>query len=446
MERKILFLKVNGPQKCCGAEVIPFLAASAVSSIAGSVMASQTNAEMMQTNKDMQADAQKWNEKMYVQQMQDQEDMYNKYQSPQAIAKQLREAGLNPSALASGGLSGGSMPSVPSVGSSPALSSPSLSNPAAPLQQGINDMASSISQLSSAENQTAEAEKTRSMLAGQLESLMLQNKQMDLHNHWQEFQNYLQQNFGEDKMTSEISDNLSRAYLNYMTGDTQKALSGYYDVLTKIGDNEYKISYEKAANIGTYIQLMLGDMQAGINLKNQSIKTGKSQESLNYSLGSYYKSLTETENALRSGRIEMQDLANDLATIDKFSKGLDYKMHEESYDARKFSLIEQCYQQGLISENLYKEGQILSTRLDWAGRQEFANYCKSMIGCMSDVVNSYANIKGVQLNRLSAKERNEIRDRFTKEYEARGQYQRSYAPSEQKNFGSFWQDYVPAGY
>ena len=87
--------------------------------------ASANNAKALDFNRWSQLQAQEFQRTMYNQQKMDQENFYTKYQSPEAIAKQLQKLGLNPAnVLGQGQGLGGSPVSMPSGMSSPALSAP----------------------------------------------------------------------------------------------------------------------------------------------------------------------------------------------------------------------------------------------------------------------------------------------------------------------------------
>ena len=102
-------------------------------SLAGGLLSSSSaasnNQKAMDFQKWSQLQAQQYQTQMYNQQKIDQENFYKKYQSPEAIASQLAQLGVNPSVVLSGGHGVGASPvAMPSGISSPALSAPSLEN------------------------------------------------------------------------------------------------------------------------------------------------------------------------------------------------------------------------------------------------------------------------------------------------------------------------------
>lgn len=188
------------------------------SGLLSSQSASENNRKSLDFAKWSQLQAQDYNTAMYQQQLYDQKKMYEQYQSPQAIAHQLAQAGLNPSAM-SGQLQSGSIPSVPSGGSASPVSVPHLENSGLALGQGIESIAKAASSFAGANAQDAEAQQTRTLLQDRLNQLILQNNGQELMNAKQDWDNYIAQKFGESEVGARLNDLTADAYLKYAQGD-----------------------------------------------------------------------------------------------------------------------------------------------------------------------------------------------------------------------------------
>lgn len=297
MENKVLFLDPlniqpafkRGTEGLVGAGILG--ATGLASGLLGSSSAASNNARMIEYNKWAQKDAQAYNTQMYERQLADQESMYNKYQSPQAIAQQLKEVGINPSALAAGhGFSGGSMPSVPSVGSSPVTSAPQLENTGAIIGSSIEQMSRVISNMADNDLKQKQINKVLADIKGQ-----------ELANAHAEFDNYLFTTYGENEKISQLRDLLSSAMLKDAQKDYTGAQKDYTEVLKMIANKDLGIKdeeYNQLVYRGTRLAQIYDDEH---ELRVEEKKVKKSQQRANYAsaaLSDAQKSGQEFQNSI----------------------------------------------------------------------------------------------------------------------------------------------------
>lgn len=311
MESKILFLDplCCRPRFKCGTEgliVASILGATGLmSGFLGSASASSNNRAALAFNKWSQLQAQDYNTKMYERQLEDQESMYNKYQSPQAIAKQLQEAGINPSALAGGhGFSGGSMSSVPSAGSSPALSAPALENAGVPIGNAIEQMSRVINNMADNDLKRQQVTKVLSEIKGQ-----------ELANAHADFDNYLLSKYGENEKINQLRDLLSSAMLKEARKDYTGAQKDYQKVLEKIANKELGIKDEEYSQLvyrGTRLAQIYDDEH---ELRVEEKKVKKSQQSSNYASAEQSRASSNLLRAQKAG----QEFTNIMLQLDSES-------------------------------------------------------------------------------------------------------------------------------
>ena len=381
---------------------IAAVAASAVGTTAAAISANKTNQRSIEAAEEAATTA-----------YERQNEQYEQYMSPSAKAKEYASIGINPAAALTEIGSG-------SVGSVPQATIPNLQNP-------LQDFSQLADQASRAASQISDSRVKNT----QVGHVLAQTYGEQVSNHYQELQNGLLEKYGDRDWSGKLNNLIADTALKYAQGDMAGSQKGLNDAMAFLTHNEGLIKKEEAANIAMMISKTLMSMDAQIDASKASAqfsreqaKSETSKRALNYSMGNYYNQLAQTEKAMRDGTLEMQQLQIDTATINKMLLGNEQILSDRTLEAKTFGLIESYYREGLISENVYKEGQILSTKRDWAGRQEFANYMRNVTGSMSDALNAYSNLRGVNLRRLSSKERNDIHNKFVDEYKQRGHFER----------------------
>lgn len=392
--------------------------------VLSSSSASKNNNAALGFNKWSQLESQRYNKEMYEKQLQDQIDMYTKYQSPQAIAQQLRAAGINPAAATSQ-VAGGNMPSAPSAAGSSPLSAPALQNEGEGLGRGFEGMVHALGQMYSSNLQDAQAQETRSLLQGKIDSLLKQNNLTELQGAYQGMMNDLTSKYGDKKWSAEVQDLLSRSVLNYANGDLAQAQTDVAKVMKLINDEELGIKQEERANISLRIAKALALVDEQIATEKTKQQANKAGAAASYGVAELNKALAKTEDKLRDQKYEFASLQNDILTLDKFIKGNELAFSDKTLDSRVIGFFNQMEREGLINQKYVKELEILATQSDWAGRQAFANYVGTLVGAFSNALGSFASLRGVDLSRLSAKERNAIQDKFVDEYVRQSQQMNS---------------------
>ena len=297
-------------QRKCGAEVAVGAGlglASIVGGMFSSKSASDNNARSMAYNKWALQEQERYNTEMYEKQKADQEEYYKKYQSPQAIAQQLMQAGINPAAAVSGLTSGtGSAPSMPSAGSVSPNSAPALENTAQPLANSVESAARSVASLASAQSQlkqgekaAAETKETLSLLEHNVKSLMLQNAGQEAHNAYQELLNGFTKKYGDSEHALGIRKGLADILLASSQRDYNNALTSCQEVQEKLLKNQLKMSDEDVANYSYLLSLMTE------NVKKQG-QVFESQKFANYASGN----ASNASAALSKSQTEFQNMAN----------------------------------------------------------------------------------------------------------------------------------------
>lgn len=406
------------------------LGASLIGSSISSAGANEVNNATMAFNARMQKEAQAYNTQMYERQLADSRETYEKYQSPQALVKAYESIGLNPAAVL-GNLGNGGSPSVPSASGSPTASVGSLQNAGAPFADVLPTAVDAVSKL-------VDSGVKSSRLAPEIAYIMEQIHGSQLANSYQKLVNFVYGKYGEKKMESEVNELITRSYMQYMTGRHQEALESSEKVTKMILDNKLGMSDVERANYATYYSEFLRGLQLSNKYQEESLgiptlqkKQIQSDTVRNFALSSYYTALSKTEDALREGSVEMQSLQNDLLTINKFFNGNELQIQEATKDSKIVGVLNALAREKLITEKAayeartaYYMAQSAAADADWAGWRNYINVARGVVGCASDALDSFTSLRGVELRRLSAKERNEIQSRFANEYEQRGLHER----------------------
>ena len=211
MEKRILFQSPFGVPRKQGAEALAIGLAGLGGSAISANSAAANNQKAMDFQKWSQLQAQQYQTQMYNQQRMDQENFYKKYQSPEAIASQLAQLGVNPAVALSGGHGVGASPAaMPSGMSSPALSAPVLENSGEHWAKGLTNITSSIAQLSSASKSNAEAAQILKTMPQIVRSYLLDNENKEIANSYDRLMLDIQSKYGESKAALELTESISR--------------------------------------------------------------------------------------------------------------------------------------------------------------------------------------------------------------------------------------------
>lgn len=378
MENKVLFLDPldirphfkRGTEGLIGASILG--GTGLMSGILGSSSASSNNARMLEYNRWAQKDAQAYNTQMYERQLADQESMYNKYQSPQAIAQQLKAAGINPSALAAGqGFSGGSMPSVPAAGSSPVSSAPTLQNTGTPIGEGLQAAAGAIANLSQANESNASAQATIGKLSHEVNLMLAKQGETEVLTRQINLQNDLTQKYGDKKWSAEIGHLCSLAYANYCQGDLAEAEANYKDVLRQLSNFELDMNNETR-------DYLLGQVQQQYLLLKAKVDTEKS-------MPGFYGASTSNQK-------EQARLNKEQADYQKFMNSVYNKPSvRQSLLSEITSNANIAYKKNLISE---KQLEFLNEQVELAKKENDTYKLQLYMSLINETIRSFGSAAG----------------------------------------------------
>ena len=184
---------------------------------------------------------------------------YQQYQSPQALVRQYSEAGLNPSAVVSGGKAG--FGGVGSAVNPSSISVPSVSA-SAPMQTSQKDSADYIDALSRLKLTDAQQEEIFQLLRGKI------REQDDTHK-WQSvltaqklFEYELDKKYGDDKRANEIANLVQQGLVMYMQGQESYANAKFLQAKEMLSQDEHKFNQVKYPKYGLYLDAMIQGARA----------------------------------------------------------------------------------------------------------------------------------------------------------------------------------------
>ena len=277
---------------------------SAFGNLAGSALSSyganQANEALMAFNS---AEAQKnrqFQKDMYNQQLADQELMYNKYQSPEAIAKQLKNIGVNPAKVLGSGQGFGSVPSVPSVSSGSQASVGSLDNPMAAYGQALKSTTSdAVSVLNAITDKNLKDMQALKVLA---EKANVQTQTELLA--WQDMIN---KTIGNEKARAELNNIVEQTALYASTNQFNKAQSLVAETIQKLNNKEFDIKDEELSQLKVRGLYLVNSLENQLDYQEEQIKTEKSKQAENYASASLSKAL-KNESGLRSAGLAFDNV------------------------------------------------------------------------------------------------------------------------------------------
>ena len=279
-----------------------------------------------------------------------QEQMYNQYQSPEALAGQYQRLGISPAAVMNG--AGGTMVSTSlpsgsqasdSSGSAPQVSSSSPASMVAP-QVGSNPISDFIAAFQSSQRTQAEVNKTQ------------------LENEWQKTQNQfavrekiMELKFKQSQIDSELS---------------KKDLTDEQRSTLEVQKHQYQLQLEVA-------QSSLDDLKAMSALerreKEEKIKNivlqNTQQEMVNSVTPKLLSSKINLNNSQASAAIKAADAAMSQAMTAKYNAEthrLEYRLDESKwYDTFKSQVEAQTKMYENISDNQDVQAQRTQKDVDW---------------------------------------------------------------------------------
>lgn len=323
-------------------------------------------------------------------------NMSNEYNDPSAVVQRLRQAGINPAAAmgqlsGTGGLAaaGGSSASVPShqvqpVGYQP----PNIGAELPAILSAVADLKNAETNVGHLGNETRQTDAT-------IESLLASANKQNAEAEMQKLLTSLQDMYGAKKLDAEILNLLAQAQLAADKSDTEKVnqIVGKAEeyLMRAKGDTEVQSRPMVLSNLSTYRQVLLSQIDANKASANASNASAR----LN-------NALAQTEDGLRSGKIHGQQLANDIAGIQRQIFERNNAQDARTYESRVNSILEQCEQQGFITEKMKADAASAMAHADWAYINEFLGALGSAVGSFSEVVGSFSKLQRNEiLNKVS---------------------------------------------
>lgn len=244
-----------------GSEVIIGVAAAAVaaaSAVAGGISSNHAANKANEVNLAEAERNRQFQLQMYQQQLLDQERQYKMYQSPQAVAQQLRAIGVNPASYFSGGKGvNSSLPTMPSGLPGSQANVQMAQGTGAIVSDAFKNASQGLVNLSS----IYKTEKEREKLDADIQLLLAQKYGQDLQNNHQSIVNLVDSWKLPEQSKAELLRTINQAALFMSEKRYQDALTEYQGILSKIGEKDFDIKSAEAGNIALLISLQNGLIQ-----------------------------------------------------------------------------------------------------------------------------------------------------------------------------------------
>lgn len=318
---------------------------------------------------------------------QSQFDITNAYNSPSSQMARLRAAGINPSAmLSNSGLASlgtsGATPSgfsatapngVPFAGHSVSPASPpsfgGLSSQAAQFSS-IAQMADSVSKL---QQVGLNSERQKALLGAEVDKAI---SEADLTNQkaiMQRIENGVANNWLDKKSSAEYQNLINQSYAAFTSGDLNKANELVMQAQERLISLQGEIQAEKFPEELANLQALRKVYKSEETKNYAAVEVSRSQVSLN-------DALAKTENEIRDGKVNAQDLSNSLQAVNLALQSRENERDIKTNEAKIFSILEECRRQGLINEQ-----ESAKARLLWKdfNSYEFRTFWNDLVGRIS---------------------------------------------------------------
>lgn len=377
---------------------------SAVGSLAGSAIsasgAQATNKQAMQFNAEEAEKNRAFQELMYNKQINDQQRMYNLYQSPQAIARQLSKIGVNPAGAFASGKSGfsGSMSGVPSPAGGSQASIGSLENPAAPYAAALsNTTKDAVSVLNAMTDKHLKDAQTIKVLADA--------KGQEYANRIAKIQSLVSEWQIPQKAKAEINELISSAALNEARGKLSDAETSLKELMKKLTDKQIKLTDEQVTQLSIEVSWLDRIRRQEFELLGEKKKTEKSQQAANYGYAAESNANARTINLIRKDVARYHEkLANITDTRDFVTSNTAWNEVQQSlYDLQASKLV---------PDQVLEAIKLARKKNDWYEVNE-------LLGIVDEGVKAYGTYYGAKTGKgfVDAQNvRNDI-DRDFKEYQ-----------------------------
>lgn len=359
------------------------------------------------------------------------------YNSPAEMAARSLVGGFNPAANSAQLVQGSS--ANPSIAPPPQIHGSPLGGSASPvgIPQGMSselmrDFGGLVKDLS----QSRLNERTLGKIDAEVDKLLSEKELNDSLKAYQDITNGIKQVFGFKRESLELIKMIKESYKAESEGNYAEAAALQQRALARLNDSNAAINEAKLPFVAKLMQAEIKRTQAQSREANARAFEASEHGKIQVSIGAYYQAMADTENALRDGRVTAQELANDISTIQKYIQGNELKFSDATLENRIGMVAEGLKQQNLITQQQYEKlkQEIVATK--WADRMQFMQYCTGFLGVCAQILGASSGYYNGSLNRMSAKERNQIQSEFNQILD---RHYTPVKPSEVRGFG-----YTPA--
>lgn len=239
--------------------------------------AASMNEDTMNFNREEAAKARQFQKDMYQQQLIDQQMLYEKYQSPEALVRQFGQAGVNSAAVLGSGKGGfsGALPSVPSAPSGSAASISGLSNPLEYFADALKGSTSdSVSVLNAITDKNLKDKQALKVLA--------EKANLEVQNGILKWQDMINNTVGSEKAKQELNSIVEQVGLLSAQKNYAQAQKLVADTIQRLNDKDFDIKDEELSQLklrGTFLE---ADLNNSLEYQRETIKTEKSKQQSNY--------------------------------------------------------------------------------------------------------------------------------------------------------------------
>ena len=279
-------------------------------------------------------------------------DTQAKYNSPAEQVSRSLVAGLNPTK--EGLVQGSNMSMQPSSVQPPAhIQGSPLGGSISPV--GIPDMLpnnllSQAAQFAKDISQVDINKKQLDKMEAEIDKMLSEKDLIDSQRSFQEMKNGVYQVLGYTKETKEVISLVKQAYMYEAQGDNYKAAEEMHRAQAELFRSEKALNDERLPFVGKLMQSEI-DRNKSEDRRNRAQAFEASERGkIQVSVGAYYQSMADTENALRDGRATAQELSNDISTISKYIAANELKYSDNTLEARCKMVAEGLKQQELITQ------------------------------------------------------------------------------------------------
>lgn len=314
-------------------------AISAVGSVAGAGIsaagASSLNEDTMDFNREEAEKARQFQREMYGQQLSDQQMMFDKNLSPQALARQYGKIGVNPSAVFGSGKSGfsGSLPSIPSVPSGSAAAISGLQNPMEYFADALKGTTGdAVSVLNAITDKNLKDKQALKVLA--------EKANLDVQNGILRWQDMINHTVGSEKAKQELNSIVEQVGLLAAQKNYYQAQQLVADTILKLNNKEFDIKDEELSQLklrGTFLE---ADLNNSLEYQRETIKTEKSKQRSNFAAANSFdasalESKTRTVGIEFDNAIKRVDSENAAATAQQRLAALREQLMRDSNISRQ---------------------------------------------------------------------------------------------------------------